>query len=259
MLLGGIFVIVAAIVRICMSLQASPSTMNINRWGIRETIAGILAINVPIIRPIISKRFWLGGPLSRSGPSASDPTSGVPKPRIGNPFRSARKSKDAFEMLEPAERPPFNSDNKMGGTNTTVRAYGPDDRDGESERDASDTASEDLIIQKTYGAKWPHSSSPSPPAHHEPEDRVSTDMELERGVGGVLHSANYGGNGGAGRARRPSEQHGGINVTTTYTVRPGSPPQGGDHVVPDFIRRAARSPDPGEGAAELDGRIRQTR
>ena len=257
MLLGGIFVIVAAIVRICMSLEASPSTMNINRWGIRETIAGILAINVPIIRPIISKRFWLGGPLSHSGPSASDPTSGVPKPRIANPFRSARKSKDAFEMLDPADRPPFNPDTKMGGTNTTVRAYGPDDRDADSERDASDTASEDLIIQKTYGGKWPPSSSPSPPEHH--EDRVSTDMELERGVGGALHSANNGGNGGTGRARRPSEQHGGINVTTTYTVRPGSPPSGEDHVVPDFMRRTVRLPEPGEGAAELDGRMREAR
>ena len=48
---SGIFVIAAALLRIIMTLKANPSALNVNRWGVRETIAGIVAINVPIIRP----------------------------------------------------------------------------------------------------------------------------------------------------------------------------------------------------------------
>lgn len=51
MLCSGIFVITAAIVRIVETLSAHPSVLNVNRWGIRETIAGVIAINIPILRP----------------------------------------------------------------------------------------------------------------------------------------------------------------------------------------------------------------
>lgn len=43
---SGLFVITAAIIRVVYSLDAEPSASNINRWGVRETIIGIFAINV---------------------------------------------------------------------------------------------------------------------------------------------------------------------------------------------------------------------
>lgn len=234
MLLGGVFVIVAAIVRICMSLQAEPSTVNINRWGIRETIAGILAINTPIIRPILSKAFWSGGPVSASGGSHSTP-SALGKSKFGDAFRPGRRSKDAFEMLDP---PHFHPDSKSGGTNTTIKAYGAEGLDGgDSERDVSDTASEDFIIQKNYAGKSPHSAA----AEQQQRRPRAADMDIERGRIGV--------------GRQSPEPLGGINVTTTYSVRPTSL-NGDDYAVPDFMRSAGTSsPAP----AELDGRMRDGR
>lgn len=51
LLSSGIFVITAALVRIIMTLSANASAVNINRWGVRETIAGIIAVNIPVIKP----------------------------------------------------------------------------------------------------------------------------------------------------------------------------------------------------------------
>lgn len=49
-LLGsGIFVIIAAILRITFSLEGV-NALNINLWGTRETAMGIIAVNVPILR-----------------------------------------------------------------------------------------------------------------------------------------------------------------------------------------------------------------
>lgn len=64
LLFPGVFVIAAALIRVIMSLQASPSALNINRWGVRETLAGIIAVNIPILRPILLKAFWVPGDMS---------------------------------------------------------------------------------------------------------------------------------------------------------------------------------------------------
>lgn len=66
---SGLFVIIAAIVRVVYSLDAEPSAGNINRWGVRETIIGIFAINIPILRPLFSRSFWTWGPYDPSAPS----------------------------------------------------------------------------------------------------------------------------------------------------------------------------------------------
>lgn len=224
MLLGGVFVIVAAIVRICMSLEAEPSTMNINRWGIRETIAGILAVNAPIVRPMISKAFWRGGPMSATDPSQTEDHTAPSKPRSGrNIFRSRRSSsKDIFEMLGPPARSPFYGGAKDNSRSTTIKAFASD---GDSERAASDAASEDLIIQKCD----------SPASGQEQQRRQRTDHgDLERGIPS---------------GSPPSEQFGGISVTTTYSVRPASS-QDPQHGVPGFIRAG---PMAAELPAELDG------
>lgn len=60
LLSSGIFVITAAIIRIVITLGSTPSGININRWGVRETIVGIIAVNAPILRPLFSKAFWTG-------------------------------------------------------------------------------------------------------------------------------------------------------------------------------------------------------
>jgi hypothetical protein len=60
LLSSGAFVIAAAITRVVLTLSANPSALTINAWGVRETIVGILAVNIPILRPIFSKSFWNG-------------------------------------------------------------------------------------------------------------------------------------------------------------------------------------------------------
>jgi len=59
---SGLLVITAAIIRVVYSLDAEPSAANINRWGVRETIIGIIAINIPILRPLFTSAFWMRGP-----------------------------------------------------------------------------------------------------------------------------------------------------------------------------------------------------
>lgn len=46
-----------------MTLEASPSALVINRWGVRETVAGIIAVNLPILRPMLRTAFWTGGDM----------------------------------------------------------------------------------------------------------------------------------------------------------------------------------------------------
>ncbi|CVK97833.1 related to integral membrane protein PTH11 [Fusarium proliferatum] len=60
LLSSGAFVIAAAITRVVLTLSANPSALTINTLGVRETIVGILTVNIPILRPIFSKHFWNG-------------------------------------------------------------------------------------------------------------------------------------------------------------------------------------------------------
>ncbi|KAF1343792.1 hypothetical protein BDV97DRAFT_339789 [Delphinella strobiligena] len=74
LLSSGIFVITAAIIRVVYSLDSHPSAANVDRWGTRETIIGIFATNVPIIRPLFTRAFWTRGtynPQSSSSKSGS--------------------------------------------------------------------------------------------------------------------------------------------------------------------------------------------
>lgn len=57
---SGTFVIAAAIVRAALTLGNTPSGLNINRWGVRETIVGIITVNLPILRPMFRHNFWRG-------------------------------------------------------------------------------------------------------------------------------------------------------------------------------------------------------
>jgi hypothetical protein len=61
LLCSGLFVIAAAIIRAVLTLGSTPSGLNINRWGVRETIVGLITVNAPILRPIFNKGFWSKG------------------------------------------------------------------------------------------------------------------------------------------------------------------------------------------------------
>jgi hypothetical protein len=58
---SGLFVISAAIVRAALTLGATPSGLNVNRWGVRETFVGILTVNLPVLRPMFNHNFWTTG------------------------------------------------------------------------------------------------------------------------------------------------------------------------------------------------------
>ncbi|KAI1860683.1 uncharacterized protein JN550_011408 [Neoarthrinium moseri] len=61
---SGFFVIAAAIVRVTLTVGANPSGTNVNRWGVRETLVGIIAANLPVLGPVTTKKFWNGGRLT---------------------------------------------------------------------------------------------------------------------------------------------------------------------------------------------------
>lgn len=64
LLSSGAFVVAAAIIRVSLTLSSNPSAITINTWGVRETIVGIITVNIPAIWPIFRRGFWNGGPLS---------------------------------------------------------------------------------------------------------------------------------------------------------------------------------------------------
>jgi hypothetical protein len=82
LLSSGIFVIAAAIIRAVLTLGATPSGLNINRWGVRETIVGHLTVNMPIFPPMFKRGFWSRGSFSDSH-GASD---GRTKNRYGTGY-----------------------------------------------------------------------------------------------------------------------------------------------------------------------------
>lgn len=58
LLCSGIFVTTACLTSFFMSMTNPGSMLNISLWGTREEIAGIVAVNAPMIRPMFRKSFW---------------------------------------------------------------------------------------------------------------------------------------------------------------------------------------------------------
>ncbi|KAH7249500.1 hypothetical protein B0J15DRAFT_514194 [Fusarium solani] len=58
LLSSGLFVIAAAIIRATLTLSAHPSALAVNEWGVRETLVGIITVNIPILRPMFKHSFW---------------------------------------------------------------------------------------------------------------------------------------------------------------------------------------------------------
>ncbi|KAF5511996.1 hypothetical protein CGCA056_v011731 [Colletotrichum aenigma] len=98
---SGLFVIAAAIMRLAVTLGSDPSTITVNRWGVRECEIGLMAINAPILRPLFSRRFWQW----HYRPPARDP----------NPMVSARRSRTTIGHRRRA----FKEDSLLGWMSST--------------------------------------------------------------------------------------------------------------------------------------------
>lgn len=98
LLFPGVFVIAAALIRLVMSMQNSPSALNINRWGVRETLAGIIAVNVPILRPMLRSAFWSRGPMLTSQKKSSS-TSAFADGSDGQKRRTWASSSAPFQRV----------------------------------------------------------------------------------------------------------------------------------------------------------------
>ncbi|KAM0544877.1 hypothetical protein ACHAPJ_011622 [Fusarium lateritium] len=77
LLSSGAFVIAAAIIRVVLTLSANPSALTVNAWGVRETIVGIITVNIPILRPMFSRSFWSLQPASQLSSSYRTTTRGT--------------------------------------------------------------------------------------------------------------------------------------------------------------------------------------
>lgn len=149
LLSSGVFVISAAIIRIVMTLVAHPSALTINRWGVRETIAGIIAVNLPIIKPIFTKNFWSKNfpPKSqksssgRTGPgNGSDATNA--RGRIRNAFS---RRIEAYELNDGSfhdQSRPSQTEKRFEGRSEVVEVDSNSDMHPMSNR-----SSEDLVVQ----------------------------------------------------------------------------------------------------------------
>ncbi|GME64428.1 putative cation diffusion facilitator 1 protein [Neofusicoccum parvum] len=99
LLSSGIFVIAAAVIRAVLTLGAAPSALNINRWGVRETIIGILTVNVPILRPLFTAAFWRLGPYHPSASGAGSGTGSAPWGSAkGRRTKSGAYGRGTFEL-----------------------------------------------------------------------------------------------------------------------------------------------------------------
>ncbi|KAE8376036.1 hypothetical protein BDV26DRAFT_294452 [Aspergillus bertholletiae] len=67
LLCGGVFVMIATLLRCILSLQSIDSINTSTIWAIRETFVGIIAVNAPCIKPLFSTSTWLGSSRDRYG------------------------------------------------------------------------------------------------------------------------------------------------------------------------------------------------
>lgn len=100
LLSSGIFVIAATLIRIVSTLVAHPSALTINRWGVRETLVGVIAVNAPILRPIFSKTFWRHG--ARTGSYQGPSSVGLSHTAAHGPYEMASSLHGSESVPKPA-------------------------------------------------------------------------------------------------------------------------------------------------------------
>ena len=108
LLSSGIFVITAAIIRIVMTLVAHPSALTINSWGVRETIAGIFAVNYLLSdRVSCTARVRLASSNSQqSSQNASGPATSLQPPTKAHPVGPTHKTTAIQQVAEASSATP---------------------------------------------------------------------------------------------------------------------------------------------------------
>ncbi|KAE8350546.1 hypothetical protein BDV28DRAFT_138925 [Aspergillus coremiiformis] len=117
LLCGGVFVMVATLLRCILSLQSINSINTSTIWAIRETFVAIIAVNAPCIKPLFSSTTWLGSSRdpSRSGKNFKSYSMSVlrSKPSHLDSTRGTKRSSDEF-ILGDAGQPTFTNDVHAG-------------------------------------------------------------------------------------------------------------------------------------------------
>ncbi|KAF4453283.1 hypothetical protein F53441_4013 [Fusarium austroafricanum] len=122
LLSSGLFVISAAITRVVVTLSANPSALTVNAWGVRETIVGIITVNIPILRPLFTKSFWNGQSASQLSSSYRQGTSRNTKGTRGGGVKT-QDIEGPYELT-------------------------PSINDGSSKQDGGDRGSQESIVPK---------------------------------------------------------------------------------------------------------------
>ncbi|GME58533.1 transcriptional regulatory protein [Neofusicoccum parvum] len=123
LLSSGLFVITAAIIRAAVTLGSAPSSITINRWGVRETIIGILAINAPILRPILTRNFWTGSTSVQEVSRPSDSPAHTPTKRRGGKRVFGSKSTGSKSDNSCGTKKGSRSDSAAYGVDTNVTGF----------------------------------------------------------------------------------------------------------------------------------------
>lgn len=147
LLFPGVFVIAAALIRVIMTLEAQPSALVINRWGVRETVAGIIAVNLPILRPMLRKNFWTGGDMLSGGSKSHGTTTGTgSKSRKWTVSSISQRSRRAqpYSNFDPEDERDVGVKNK-GGTVIELTDHTSEHSNASAQ---SRTDSEEFIIQR---------------------------------------------------------------------------------------------------------------
>lgn len=155
LLCSGLFVITAAIVRAVLTLGATPSGLNINRWGVRETIVGIITVNTPILRPMLNRRFWSGNNGSRSTDETMGWTGGS----------KSRYGQGTFEL-----RSGVNS-TRSGKADAGIEVASTGSEENIIQKNDNELAFGDVMVQTTYHVQ----------SHHRDEESGSTRVGNARG------------------------------------------------------------------------------
>ncbi|KAK7215796.1 hypothetical protein V2G26_003799 [Clonostachys chloroleuca] len=137
LLSSGIFVMAVALIRLGFSLSSNPSAANVS-WDVRETIVGIITVNIPILRPMFNRSFWTPG-LSPPGSERRTKSGTGTGTRIKSTHISAHMP-EAFEMTT----------GKSGHMNNYTRYRSSTDGDSSEEGILRDPQPPSVLVSTSY-------------------------------------------------------------------------------------------------------------
>lgn len=147
LLSSGAFVIAAAIIRVVLTTSSNPSAISINSWGVRETIVGILTVNIPILRPIFNKQFWSGkkGSTNASSHGLSHGVSNKPQLVSGS-----------YELASSVDNGRFGRKRQGSDSGSQESIIGKQDASGIAVQTTYQVSSNQGPGNETPGERWTH-------------------------------------------------------------------------------------------------------